>query len=88
MKKQMIISGLKARPVRSIVSIMAVTLEVTLILVIVGLITGLLSEKAQRTVGVGAEIMVQPAGASMFIEFSGNTMPVSIGDKIAELPGV
>src|SRR5215813_3483221 len=88
MKRQMIISGLKARPVRSIVSILAVTLEVTLILVIVGLITGLLSEKAQRTVGVGAEIMVQPAGASMFIEFSGNTMPVSIGDKIAELPGV
>jgi putative ABC transport system permease protein len=88
MKRQMIISGLKARPVRSIVSILAVTLEVTLILVIVGLITGLLSEKAQRTVGVGAEIMVQPAGSSMFIEFSGNTMPVSIADKIAELPGV
>jgi len=88
MKKQMIISGLTARPVRSIVSILAVTLEVTLILVIVGLITGLLSEKAQRTVGVGAEIMVQPAGSSMFIEFSGNTMPVSIADKIGELPGV
>ena len=88
MKKQMIISGLTARPVRSIVSIMAVTLEVTLIIVIVGLVTGILSEKAQRTIGVGAEIMVQPAGSSMFMELSGNTMPVSIADKLRELPGV
>ena len=88
MKKQMIISGLTARPVRSIVSILAVTLEVTLIIVIVGLATGIVSEKAQRTAGVGAELEVGPAGSSMFFELSGNTMPVSLGDKIAELPGV
>jgi putative ABC transport system permease protein len=88
MKKQMIISGLTARPVRTIVSILAVTLEVTLIIVIVGLATGIVSEKAQRTVGVGAELMVQSAGSSMFLELSGNTMPVSLADKIRELPGV
>jgi putative ABC transport system permease protein len=85
----MIIAGLKARPVRTTVSILAVALEVTLIVVIIGLATGMVSEKAARTMGVGAEITVQPSGGSIFMELSGNTMPISLADKLMqEIPEI
>ena len=84
----MIIAGLKARPVRTTVSILAVALEVVLILVVVGLTTGITSETAKRTAGVGAEIMVQPPDSSMFLALTNNTMPVAIADKIRELPAI
>ena len=85
----MIISSLVSRPVRTLVSILAVALEVTLILVIVGLTTGILAESNNRIVGVGADIMLQPQNSSMFLGLSSAPMPVSIGSKIAaEVPGV
>jgi len=87
--RQMIISSLVSRPVRTLVSILAVALEVTLILVIVGLTTGILAESNGRIVGVGADIMLQPQNSSMFLGLSSAPMPVSIGTKIvAQIPGV
>ena len=59
MNKQMIIAGLKARPVRTTVSILAVALEVILILVVVGLTSGISDETGRRTEGVGADILLQ-----------------------------
>ncbi len=88
MNKQMIIAGLKARPVRTTVSILAVALEVTLILVVVGLTSGISSETGKRTEGVGADILLQPPNSSLFLALSNTTMPVTLGDKLRELPGV
>ena len=88
MNKHMIIAGLKARPVRTIVSVLAVALEVVLILVVVGLTTGIMGETAKRTVGVGAEIMIQPPHSGMFLALTPNSMPISIADKLRELPAV
>jgi putative ABC transport system permease protein len=88
MNKHMIIAGLKARPVRTTVSILAVALEVVLILVVVGLTTGIASETAKRTAGVGAEIMVQPPNSSMILALTNNTMPIKLGDEIRKLPAV
>ncbi len=88
MNKQMIIAGLKARPVRTTVSILAVALEVALILVVVGLTTGISNETGKRTEGVGADIMLQPPNSSLFLALSNATMPVTIADKVHELEGV
>src|SRR5215467_4669636 len=88
MKRQMIISGLRARPVRTTVTILAVALEVVLILVIIGLTTGITDETARRTAGVGAELMVQPPDADVLLATAENSMPLSLGDKLRELPGV
>jgi len=88
MNKQMIIAGLKARPVRTTVSVMAVALEVILILVIIGLATGISHETGKRTEGVGADIILQPPNSSLVLALSPSTMPVEIGDKIRELEGV
>src|SRR5262249_38634980 len=88
MNRQMIIAGLKARPVRTSVSILAVALEVVLILVIIGLANGISDETAKRTEGVGADILLQPPNSSYILALSPSTMPIAIADKIQELGGV
>src|SRR5689334_10132038 len=88
MNNQIIVAGLKARPVRTAVSILAVALEVVLILVVVGLTTGIATETAKRTAGVGGEIMVQSFNSSMFLALTTNTMLVKLSDEIRKLPDV
>ena len=88
MNKQMIIAGLKARPVRTTVSILAVALEVVLILVVVGLTTGISDETGRRTEGVGADILLQPPNSSLFLALSNTTMPIALRDKVRELSGI
>lgn len=88
MNKQIILAGLAARPVRTTVSILAVALEVTLILVVVGLTTGISQETGKRIEGVGADIMFQPPNSSLFLALNNSTMPISLGDKIREVEGV
>jgi putative ABC transport system permease protein len=85
---RLIIANLINRPVRTLLSVAAVAIEVVLIILVVGLTHGMVQESARRTAGVGAEIMVQPQTTSMFLGFSGSPMPVAIGAKIAELPEV
>src|SRR5215471_14743727 len=88
MKTQIIVAGLKARPVRTTVSVLAVALEVILILVIIGLANGISSETGKRTEGVGADIWIQPPNSSLLLAVSSSTMPISLADKIRELDGV
>jgi len=75
--------------VRTLVSILAVALEVTMILVIVGLTTGITNDNGKRIVGVGGDLLLQAPNSSMILSFSSASMPVAIGQKIAkEVPGV
>jgi putative ABC transport system permease protein len=85
---RLILANLTTRPVRTVLSVTAVAIEVVLIIMVVGLTHGMLTESAQRTQGVGAEIMVQPQTTSLFMGFSGAPMPESIGAKLAGVPGV
>jgi putative ABC transport system permease protein len=82
---QMILRNVIHRPVRTIVSVLAVAVEVTLVIIIVGLTSGMMQETAKRIEGVGADIMVQPPSASVFLAFSGAPMPIRIGDRLREL---
>jgi putative ABC transport system permease protein len=84
----LIVANLVTRPVRTVLSVTAVAIEVVLIILVVGLTHGMLQDSARRTQGVGAEIMVQPQTTSMFLGFTGAPMPVQIGEKLAELSGV
>jgi putative ABC transport system permease protein len=85
---RLILANMTTRPVRTVLSVMAVAIEVLLIIMVVGLTHGMLEESARRTQGVGAEIMVQPQTTSLFMGFSGAPMPVQIGEKIAAVEGV
>src|SRR5262249_61206915 len=88
MKAKIIFAGLKARPVRTTVSVLAVALEVILILVIIGLANGISSETGKRTEGVGADILLQPPNSYLLLALSASTMTLSIVDKLREGEGV
>jgi putative ABC transport system permease protein len=80
----MIVQNVLHRPLRTLITVIGVAVEVMLVIIVVGLTTGLLTESAKRTQGVGADIMVQPPGASFLVIFSGAPMPIRIGDKLRE----
>jgi len=84
----MIIANLAHRPVRSLISILAIALEVTLILLIVGLCLGLLNDSRQRQAGIGADVIVMPPGSSFIVGVTGAPMSIKIADILAKLPHV
>jgi putative ABC transport system permease protein len=82
---QMVRRNLTHRPLRTLISILAVSIEVTLVIIIVGLTSGMLQETAKRIEGVGADILLQPPSASVFLAFNGAPMPVRIADRLRQL---
>jgi len=85
---QLLWGNIAARPMRAFLNIVAITIQVFLVLMIVGLTTGVVSEWGKRVEGVGADILVQPPNSSMFLAFSRAVLPESLADKVAKLPGV
>ncbi len=81
----MVVRNVMHRPLRTFISVFAVAVEVTLVMIIVGLTTGLLRETGKRIEGIGADIMVQPPQASIWLAFSGAPMPIKIADKLKEM---
>jgi putative ABC transport system permease protein len=81
----MIFQNVLHRPIRTALTILAVAIEVMLVIIVVGLTTGLVTESAKRVEGIGADIMVQPPSASVLMAFSGAPMPISLGGKLAEM---
>ena len=81
----MIVQNVLHRPIRTVITVFAVAVEVMLVIIVVGLTTGLMTDSAKRTQGVGADIMIQPPSASIFMAFSGAPMPITIGNKLQEL---
>ena len=88
MVNRMVLQNILHRPVRTAVSILAVAIEVGMVMLVVGLTTGLLHESAKRVEGVGADVLVQPPGASFFFGLTQAPMPIKIGDRLAEIPHV
>jgi putative ABC transport system permease protein len=85
MIRHMIVQNVLHRPLRTLITVLAVAIEVTLVIIVVGLTSGLLAESAKRIEGVGADIMVQPPSASVFMAFSGAPMPIAIAGKLEQL---
>src|ERR1700674_3068458 len=81
-------SNLGVHPLRSALSVLALSLQVFLVLLIVGLTTGALSDWRTRAEGIGADIIVQPPNSSIFFAFSSAVMPETLVEKIASLPAV
>ncbi len=85
---QMIVANLVHRPIRSLVSVIAVAVEVTLILLMVGLATGLLGDYKQRQEGIGGDVVVRPPNASWMMSLSSAAMSIKVGDLIRKQPHV
>jgi putative ABC transport system permease protein len=88
MMNKMIVANLVYRPLRSLISIVAIGLEVTLILLIVGLSLGMLNDSRARQQGIGADVIVMPPGSSFIVGLTGAPMSIKVGSILAKLPHV
>ncbi len=85
---KLIFANLLQRPVRSIISVLAVAIEVIMILSIVGIFMGILNDTKQRTNGIGADLMMRPSNEKAFIGLSGAPMPAKFVEVLRKLPHV
>jgi putative ABC transport system permease protein len=87
MINKLVVENLKHRPVRTLLSMLAIGIEVTMVLTLVGLSYGMLEESARRTRGVGADIIVRPPSSSV-LSLSGAPMPEGLRKFFETVPGV
>jgi putative ABC transport system permease protein len=85
---KLIIANLLHRPLRSIISILAVAIEVIMILSIVGIFMGMLNDQRQRTNGIGADLIMRGSSASNMNGVGPVSMPVKLADFLRKLPHV
>ena len=64
MLNKLIFANLGHRPIRTLLSVLAIAVEVTMILTLVGVSYGTLDGTANRARGVGADILFRPPGSS------------------------
>lgn len=87
MTNKLVFENLKHRPVRTTLSVLAIALEVTMMLTVVGLSEGMLEDSARRARGTGADIWVRPPGSAL-IGFSSAPMPEKIVEFFEKQPHV
>lgn len=87
MINKLVLSNLVHRPVRTILSVLAIAVEVTMILTLVGVSYGTLDGTIRRTRGVGADILIRPPGSSA-IGLSTAPMSDKLVDFVAKQPHV
>ncbi len=85
---RMILANLVHRPFRTIISVVAVAVEVTLILLIVGIMLGILKDTTTRQASLGADIMVQPPGSSLLMGMNGAPVSVKVANRLMKVPHV
>jgi putative ABC transport system permease protein len=76
------------RPLRTAVAVLGVGMEVLLVLLIVGMTTGVIAEWAKRVEGVGADILVQPPNSSIFLGLTSPVLQESLAHQISSLKSV
>lgn len=88
MVNRLVLQNLLHRPIRTLLSVIAVAVEITLILTVVGLSQGMLEESARRTRGVGADILIRPSTSQAAMSLSSADLSQKLVDKLASLPRV
>jgi putative ABC transport system permease protein len=83
---RLVLENLKHRPVRTLLSAIAIGVQVTMILTLVGVSVGMLGDIARRSRGTGADVLVRPPNSSV-IGFSGN-MPEKVVAVVRQQPHV
>lgn len=63
MINKLVVENLKHRRVRTLISVLFIGLEVTMMLTLVGVSRGTLNESKRRARGVGADVWIKPSGA-------------------------
>jgi putative ABC transport system permease protein len=85
---KLVFANLLHRPLRSVISVFAVAIEVVMILSIVAIFMGMLDDQKERTNGIGADLMMRPSNSSIMNGVSGAPMTVKIAEPLRKLPHV
>jgi putative ABC transport system permease protein len=67
---KLILANLTHRPVRTLLSVLAIAVEVTMILTLVGVSHGTLDSNAERARGVGADVVIRPPNSTVMSSLS------------------
>jgi putative ABC transport system permease protein len=86
--ENLIAANIRSRPTRTFISILAVALGVIIMLVVGGIVSGTLNDYLGRTVAVGADYILQPAGSSVLYAFSDASLNQKFTDKMRQVPGI
>jgi putative ABC transport system permease protein len=73
---------------RALATILAIGLEVALILMVVGLTRGLISDSAKRIEGIGADIILRAPASSYITLSTPAAMSIKIAGLVSSIPGV
>lgn len=87
MTNKLVIENLRFRPVRTVLSVLAIGIEVVMILTIVGISRGMIVDSQRRMRGVGADVLVRPPGSSP-ISLSSAPIPEKMVQFIERQPHV
>ncbi len=85
---KLVIGNLVHRPLRSLLSLTAVAIEVLMILSVTAIMLGMLSDSKARINGIGADLMVRPANSSFVVGVSGAPVSAKVATVLAKLPHV
>jgi putative ABC transport system permease protein len=76
------------RPVRTLLSILLIGMQVTLILTLVGLTRGFIDGSEKRNEGVGADLIFRPKDSAFLSSFGGSPLSDKFVDQLAKEPHV
>lgn len=83
---KLVFTNVRHRPVRAFVSVLAISLEVVLILLVIGIANGMIQDNADRQQNIGADIIIRPANAPPLFFTTGSTIiPESVGETLSHL---
>jgi putative ABC transport system permease protein len=88
MTNRIVRGNLIHRKTRTLMTILAIAVEVAMILLILGLSDGLIEESAQRKRGIGADIIIRPSAATATFTTGTNGLPASLVREIEAMPEV
>ena len=84
----LVVANVSHRPIRTVVSILGVSVGVILVLLMTGLVRGMMNDRVVRESRSGAEIVFRQSGASPFAFNSAMPIPMADVDQIGQIPGI
>jgi len=85
---KLVLGNVLHRPLRTLITMMAVGIEVVMILSIVGVMIGMLNNARKEKSGIGADVIVEPSNASFIAGIGGAPAPMAVANVLAKLPHV
>jgi putative ABC transport system permease protein len=84
----LVISNIRQRPTRTMISMAGVALGVILVVLNTGLVHGMLNERIRRERGIGAEIQFTRKGSSILSPSSVMPIDTRYSERLRQIPGV